>query len=199
VNLFSGIAGVALVVVNFVVAVVKHNTDDNGTSTGKLIFKDQDWLEEHSKDYRAAWYRYLQLWGNKKRGRLQKNWWLLVQYFIPAVAEEWLFRGFLQTLLSRYIGIGRAITIQAILFGLLHYGYKSKWHMTACAASGLWYGWLFEQTGNLPLVILMHFLKNSTTGFKCGQVVRCLLQYELRHLYELVAGPNEEQEGANEK
>ncbi len=87
---------------------------------------------------------------------------------VVGVSEEWLFRGFIQRILSEKFTNGVAITIQAILFGLWHI----VWHIgpegvdivgmfTHVIFSFIWgilVGIIFIKTGSLLAPILIHGL-----------------------------------------
>jgi len=150
-----------------------------------------DWLEKMPRSFLSSLRSKIVSFGNESPGPLKFGFALLLKFAIPAATEELIFRGFLQTLLSRYIGIGRAIMIQALLFGLAHYGYKSKEYMADCAAQGLWWGYLFAETGFLPLVVFLHLANNLLAGFLGAKRASSLLQYELSNLF---ANTNGEQE-----
>ena len=160
---------------------------------------DMDWLERKSRAMRSVMRSNISSWGNGRPGPLKLGVAFLLNFAIPAVSEELIFRGFLQTLLLRYMSNGRAITIQALPFGLWHYGYGSKQYMAVCAAIGLWWGCLFAEAGNLLLLALIHFARNSSASFLGAKETRPLLQYELSQLYELDANTNEEQEDTDKK
>ena len=78
---------------------------------------------------------------------------------IPAVSEEFLFRGVIQQLFSRTLRSGHAgIWIAAIIFSTVHlqfYGFIPRLLL------GLVFGYLFYWTGNLWTSIAAHFTNNS--------------------------------------
>jgi len=69
--------------------------------------------------------------------------WIFTFFFI-AVPEELFFRGWLQNLLERHIGRGRALWITAVLFGLSHFNKRAvhfNWRYVLLAAfAGIFYG-----------------------------------------------------------
>jgi membrane protease YdiL (CAAX protease family) len=69
--------------------------------------------------------------------------WIFTFFFI-AVPEELFFRGWLQNLLERHIGRGRALAATAILFGLSHFNKRAlhfNWRYVLLAAiAGIFYG-----------------------------------------------------------
>jgi membrane protease YdiL (CAAX protease family) len=90
--------------------------------------------------------------------------WSINNLFFVCLAEEALFRGFLQNSLSRfnypYSGIA-AIFIAAILFGLLHAPGGIKYVILATVA-GLFYGYIYYKTKSIEASILTHFMVNLT-------------------------------------
>jgi len=69
--------------------------------------------------------------------------WIFTFFFI-AVPEELFFRGWLQNLLERRIGRGRALLVTAVLFGLSHFNKRTaffNWRYVLLAAiAGIFYG-----------------------------------------------------------
>jgi hypothetical protein len=69
--------------------------------------------------------------------------WVFTFFFI-AVPEELFFRGWLQNLLERHLGRGRALVVVAILFGLSHFNKRAvffNWRYVLLAAiAGIFYG-----------------------------------------------------------
>ncbi len=90
--------------------------------------------------------------------------WAINNLVFVAFAEEVLFRGMIQGRLlaySHYRGWhpAFAITISAILFGLLHF--DGGWSYIALAGvAGIFYGTAYYKTGRLTSSIAVHFLLN---------------------------------------
>jgi membrane protease YdiL (CAAX protease family) len=84
---------------------------------------------------------------------------ILILAVIPAFAEELLFRGILQQLLSGFFRSAHTgIWITAIIFSAVHfqfYGFLPRMLL------GLLFGYLFFWTGNLWSAIIPHFLNNA--------------------------------------
>jgi membrane protease YdiL (CAAX protease family) len=84
---------------------------------------------------------------------------LIMIGLIPAIGEEFLFRGVIQRLLKDWIGNAHvAIFISALLFSAMHmqfYGFFPRF------ALGLLFGYLFYWSGSLWLPMLAHFLNNG--------------------------------------
>jgi membrane protease YdiL (CAAX protease family) len=82
--------------------------------------------------------------------------WALNNFFFVCLAEEALFRGFIQTQLLRWMKGGSAVLIAAALFGLAHY--QGGWPYVALAfLAGLVYGQTYWRTGRLQTSMGVHF------------------------------------------
>ncbi len=84
---------------------------------------------------------------------------LFIFAFIPAMGEEWIFRGFLQ---KRLIPILKnkhiAILITAIIFSAIHFQFQG---FIPRVVLGLILGYLFLWSGSLWLAIFAHFIYNG--------------------------------------
>jgi membrane protease YdiL (CAAX protease family) len=76
---------------------------------------------------------------------------------LPAIIEEWAFRGVLLKNLLPY-GRGGAIVISSILFGLAH---VDPPRIIFATAFGLMLGLCYEYTGSILVPMLIHFINNS--------------------------------------
>lgn len=91
------------------------------------------------------------------------------QTFCVGISEEGLFRGYMQTRLARVYSIGKAILLQALLFGLWHF----VWHIAPLNMPGMtihigytfiWgllAGYFYRNVPNLTPLVLAHGLHNS--------------------------------------
>lgn len=78
---------------------------------------------------------------------------------IPAVGEEFFFRGIIQKTLSDKLGKHWAVWITAIIFSTIHfqfYGFIPRMLMGAV------FGYLLVWTGNIWYPVLAHFVNNAT-------------------------------------
>jgi membrane protease YdiL (CAAX protease family) len=97
---------------------------------------------------------------------------LPAQLLAVALAEEALFRGYIQTKMSSVMGPTKAIFFQAALFGLWHIvGWIAPLKLGSMAfhvASGFLFGLLqgayFRHTRNLAAPIVLHALTNAVSG-----------------------------------
>jgi membrane protease YdiL (CAAX protease family) len=81
---------------------------------------------------------------------------------IAPVAEELAFRGLLQPLLIRVIGVAPGILGTAILFGLMHFEQYASWQsVVLIAAAGAGFGIMRHWTGSTQASALMHAGYNS--------------------------------------
>ncbi|MBI3899479.1 MAG: CPBP family intramembrane metalloprotease [Gammaproteobacteria bacterium] len=91
--------------------------------------------------------------------------WAIVMIFSTCLAEEALFRGFIQRELESGLRTYRfgnvvALTTSAILFGLYHFDGGITYVLLATVA-GFGYGLVFQRTGRIEMSILAHFLLNT--------------------------------------
>lgn len=91
--------------------------------------------------------------------------WAWGNLFFTCVAEEALFRGFLQRQLQMsLVGVryGPVVGLVAasVLFGLAHYAGGVSYIILATVA-GLGYGWIYQRTNSIEASILTHFSLNA--------------------------------------
>ncbi|MBN2263578.1 MAG: CPBP family intramembrane metalloprotease [Prolixibacteraceae bacterium] len=88
---------------------------------------------------------------------------ILLIGIIPAIGEEFLFRGVIQRIFSEWTKNHHvAIWLTAILFSALHlqfYGFIPR------ALLGAMFGYMFVWSGNLWLPVLAHFVNNTAAVF----------------------------------
>jgi uncharacterized protein len=84
---------------------------------------------------------------------------ILVIAIVPAIAEEFFFRGCLQRILTNmYRNVHIAIIMSAIIFSFIHfqfYGFLPRMIL------GIMFGYLFAWTNNLWYSIFAHFINNG--------------------------------------
>lgn len=95
------------------------------------------------------------------QGPLEFVWLLAAVAIVPAVCEEILFRGFVQSGLVRlreqaWLGVAGT----AVLFGVFH---LHPWRFPMVVVLGLFLGWLRQTSGSLWPAILAHGLNNALT------------------------------------
>jgi uncharacterized protein len=90
---------------------------------------------------------------------------LIVIYgsIVAPVCEELLFRGFLQPLLVRSLGVVAGILATAVPFGMLHFQeYGKSWrHVILISISGVVFGWMRQATGSTRAAAVMHSSYNA--------------------------------------
>lgn len=91
--------------------------------------------------------------------------WLGVNLLFTCVAEEALFRGFVQAQLARAgqnlpRGEGLALLVGAILFGAAHLA-GGLAYVGLATIAGMGYGWVYLRTGRIEASILTHFALNT--------------------------------------
>jgi membrane protease YdiL (CAAX protease family) len=95
--------------------------------------------------------------------------WLWVNLCFTCLAEEALFRGFIQHRLQQWWGGwtgGRwsALAVAAALFGLAHFA-GGPGYVALGTVAGLGYGWVYQRTGRIEASILTHFALNTVHFF----------------------------------
>ena len=75
---------------------------------------------------------------------------------LAGVGEELLFRGVIQDGLTEPLGVVFALVAAAVLFGLAHA--VSLAYFVIATLMGLYLGWIYLQTGNLLIPIIVHAL-----------------------------------------
>ena len=77
--------------------------------------------------------------------------------FTAALPEEWFFRAYFMTSLGSGLP---ANLVASILFSVLH-GLTKGWVMAVQVfVPSLFYGWIYQRTRDLPLLVLTHALSN---------------------------------------
>jgi len=83
----------------------------------------------------------------------------IITYLITAVPEEFLFRGLIQNLLSRWLGIPLGLAIASVIFGLSHLP-DPRYAMLATIA-GFAYGLVYLRTGKVTASAITHALVDA--------------------------------------
>jgi len=110
-----------------------------------LMFVQQFGIEPFQGDYHNA------------RGWLPLVLNLVAYAALPALVEEFLFRGWLLSALQP-CGEGRAILLSALLFGLAH---GNLTQLPFALLLGLLFGYVYLNTGRLWIGMVIHFLNNA--------------------------------------
>ncbi|MFH1052620.1 MAG: CPBP family intramembrane glutamic endopeptidase [bacterium] len=83
---------------------------------------------------------------------------MIIGALIPAIAEETLFRGFLQSSLEQEYNPAKAIVITALIFSFLHI---NPIGLIPLIGIGIYLGFVAFATNNLILPMLIHFINNA--------------------------------------
>jgi membrane protease YdiL (CAAX protease family) len=94
----------------------------------------------------------------------------LANIFFVSLAEEALFRGYLQQRLSRIIHPVVALLIASVIFGLMHYS-GGLLLIIFASLSGIIYGLAWMWSGKLWVATLFHFGLNCV---HCSSPIRCM-------------------------
>ena len=90
---------------------------------------------------------------------------MLNNLFFVCLAEEALFRGFIQNGFTRLFPKTpffsyASIAVAAVLFGLAHYK-GGPIYVALAAVAGLFYGFAYQKTNRLDAAVLVHFGFNT--------------------------------------
>lgn len=93
------------------------------------------------------------------------DFWLLLQSIfiiaiVPAISEEFLFRGFLQTTLEYNTKISYAIILSSVLFGAMH---LNPIFFIPLAVAGAFFGIAAYTSSSIILPIILHFVTNTVS------------------------------------
>ncbi len=83
-----------------------------------------------------------------------------LQLFLVAFPEEFFFRGWLQSFLSRSLGTIRAVLLTSAIFAVAHSLIALEWWHFAIFFPGCVFGWLKEKTGAITASVLFHAMSN---------------------------------------
>ena len=116
-----------------------------------------DWMEKIRQNDENSWELM------KSYLAVKSIWGLLFNLFmvalIPAVGEEFLFRGTLQRIFSEWFRSEHlAVWTTAVLFSLMHYQFLG---FMPRILLGALFGYLFLWTGNIWVPVLAHFVNNA--------------------------------------
>lgn len=93
---------------------------------------------------------------------IKVGWPIWSQYVLvavmPAIFEEFIFRGIIYTKLKELLGVKESLIIQAACFSVLHL-YPTIF--ISHFVMGFYFGWIREKTNSLYLCIIAHFLWNA--------------------------------------
>jgi sodium transport system permease protein len=89
-------------------------------------------------------------------------WVLLLVAVTPAVCEEFVFRGVLLGGSRAQLGTGKAVLLNAAVFGAFHLSFESAIRFLPTAWLGLLLAYAVWRTGSIWTSVLMHFLSNGT-------------------------------------
>lgn len=89
---------------------------------------------------------------------------VLTMGVVPAVCEEWMFRGFFQRGMEGF-GERRAVLVSGVLFGLFHFDFQ---RFAAQTLLGLVIAYVVYRSGSLFGGMLLHFLHNAGSVLLAG-------------------------------
>jgi membrane protease YdiL (CAAX protease family) len=83
----------------------------------------------------------------------------LIIYLVTAVPEEFLFRGLIQNLLSRWLTIPLGLAIASVIFGLSHL--PDPRYAVLATVAGVAYGYVYIRTGKVTASAITHALVDA--------------------------------------
>ncbi|AKB58106.1 CPBP family intramembrane glutamic endopeptidase [Methanosarcina barkeri] len=83
-----------------------------------------------------------------------------IMVFFVGLVEEIIFRSILQVRIEDVLGVKEAVLIAGLLFGLMHSGYGTFHEVLYTVVGGLFMGFAFYKTRNLPFIVLLHGFVN---------------------------------------
>jgi uncharacterized protein len=82
---------------------------------------------------------------------------VLAVALVPAISEEFLFRGLVQQSLAESAGGLRGAVIAGLIFGAYH---LNPFSLVPLVALGIFFGYVVFRSGNLLLATIAHFVNN---------------------------------------
>ncbi len=105
---------------------------------------------------------------------------IFIVALIPALGEEFLFRGMIQRILNEWFRNEHlAIWIAALLFSLMHYQFLG---FIPRVILGALFGYLFVWTGSIWMAVLAHFINNGVAVIYYYIFYRGTLEVEPDHI-----------------
>ncbi|MEI6455450.1 MAG: CPBP family intramembrane glutamic endopeptidase [bacterium] len=139
----------ALPIVNWMVAV------NEGMKLPQFLEGMENWMKSTEEEAARLTEAFMNV---KTTGGFLVN--LLMIAVLPAIGEEFLFRGLLQRLFAEWTkNIHIAIFLGALLFGAMHmqfYGIFPRMML------GVLFGYLFYWTGSIWIPVFAHFINNAS-------------------------------------
>lgn len=115
-------------------------------------------MELYFKDMEASYMEQIEVMSQ------MKNWKdlvvvLITMALVPAIVEEFFFRGTFQNMMYRATGqLWVSIIVTSLLFSAIHFSYYGFFARTAL---GIVLGWLYGRSGNLWVPIVAHLINNA--------------------------------------
>jgi len=112
-----------------------------------------DWLKEYQQDYKSIVEGLL---NDRSVFVFILN--FLTVAVLPAICEEWIFRGTFQKLLSERLNIHLAVFLASVFFSLIHFEFSG---FLPRVILGMFLGYLFYYSGSLWTSIYAHVVTNG--------------------------------------
>lgn len=85
---------------------------------------------------------------------------VIIMFVFVGLVEELIFRSILQTKLQQSMEPWEGLLLASVLFGIMHSGYGSVSELLFATAAGLIIGYLYQKTGSLPFITVIHGTTN---------------------------------------
>jgi len=105
---------------------------------------------------------------------------LLYMLFFVGLGEELLFRGFIQSDLSRLFGWRWGLVLASLLFSIMHLTWRSVPELFFVFVAGLIFGSLYLKTRGLYLSILVHCMNNVVLVAVYPYIVGAAFSYRVQ-------------------
>lgn len=154
---------VMLFLVTFVLAVNVPQIGVDATYINEIIGLDtlqKSWLGiDTLADNENLISQYILLLPNVDRGWIVT---LIGLALIPAIGEEFMFRGYLMSLFSQRSNYHNGIAISALIFALVHFNFTNFFYYFVL---GVVMGYVYYWGRNLVFSIIIHFVNNALVLF----------------------------------
>jgi membrane protease YdiL (CAAX protease family) len=125
----------------------------------KLSLPDRwsEWMEQIRQSDESSWELMKSYLATDKVGGLLFN--LFMIALVPAIGEEFLFRGILQRIFAEWFrNVHLAVWLAAILFSLAHYQFLG---FIPRICLGALFGYIFAWTANIWIPVIAHLVNNA--------------------------------------
>lgn len=135
--------------------VVQNMLLDQLSNLFPLIKKIMEFLDKMDKLVESTYTKLL-----KANSIFESSFVVFLVAVIPAVCEEFLFRGFVQKSFELKFNTYTSIFITSLFFGLYHF---NPYGLVALIALGFYFGYAVYKSNSIVVSMVLHFLNNFLT------------------------------------